>query len=111
MAFSAVPVEYVLFGLSCAIAGLGGFGRLLQTTEPINARNIAAYVIVHAFSGGGFAGIGYEYLGWKGRPLAMLGISALYGAGVVSTKWIMEVVARVLGLSAPGDHGNAPDKK
>jgi hypothetical protein len=92
-----------IFALSCAIGALGGFGRLLGKTDtPLTARNVGEAIIVHGCIGGGFAGVGYEYLGWKGRPLALLGFAALYGGGVVTAKFITGVIEGLLPNRKPG---------
>lgn len=94
----AWPPEY-LFLVCCLIAGIGGVSRLWGSDKPLTLRNYGHAFFLHGCLGGGFAGVGYEYLGWKGKPLAMLGLSALYGGGVVSAKLLTTVVERLFGVS------------
>ena len=96
----------IIFLCSCGVAALGGFGRLLGSDQPLTVRNVAHALLVHGTVGGGIAGVGYEYLGWKGRPFAALGFSALYGAGVVGTKLVASVAENALGvLQRGGERG------
>jgi hypothetical protein len=99
----------IIFLCSCGVAAVGGFGRLLGSDQPLTVRNMAHALLVHGTVGGGLAGVGYEYLGWKGRPLAMLGFSALYGGGVVGTRLIAQVAENAIGLLAKGGPGEPRD--
>lgn len=98
------PPEYI-FLCCCALGSIGGLGRLLDSDKPLSPRNCSSAVIIHGCIGGGFAGFGYEYLAWKGRPLAMLGCSALYGGGVISAGWIRGIVEGAIG----GRNNRGPD--
>lgn len=96
------PPELIFFA-SFAVAAIGGLGRLLQSELPLTPRSIVGAILFHGCIGGGFAGLGYEYLRWKGRPMAMLGVAALYGGGVITLRHITGVFERALGLQRGPD--------
>lgn len=104
------PPEY-LFLLACGVSGLAGYARLLGTDAPHTLRNVAHAVLLHGTVGGCFGGIGHDLLGWKGKPLAMVGFSGLYGAGLIAPAIISRIAEGALALKNAGGSDGKGDEK
>jgi hypothetical protein len=94
---AAWPPE-VIFLLACGVSAVAGFGRLLGTDAPLTIRNVAHAVLLHGTIGGCFAGVGYDYFGWKGKPLSMLGFSGLYGGGLIAPTIVARLAESAVGI-------------
>jgi hypothetical protein len=104
------PAELIWI-CSCGVAAVGGVGRLLGSDQRLSIRNISHAILFHGVVGGGLAGVGFAYLGWQQKPLAMLGFSALYGGGIVSPKIIGIVAENAIGLLNKPGGSDGPDDK
>lgn len=95
--------SWSIFAIAFAAAGLGGFSALLGSDRPLTLRSGTWAIFWHGSIGSGIGMLGYEYLGWKARPAAIVGFAFLWGAGIVSLEFIKTLVSRMLGGNGGSD--------
>jgi hypothetical protein len=81
-----------LFVYSMAFGALAAVGALLKSSEPVTLRSVAAAIIFHGTVAGALAICAYEGLSWQKYPLRCFGLAIFWGAGLISVKWIQEII-------------------
>ncbi len=92
-----------LYSCAFATAAVGGLGALFRSDKPLTVRTVIGETLFHGCSGAGLGAIGHEFW-WRARPGTVVGVSALYGAGLFSFAEIKAMLLRTLHSAPPESH-------
>ena len=75
---------------------------MFRSDKPLNVRTVLGETLFHGCAGAGLGAIGHEFW-WTSKPATVVGVAALYGAGLFSLSEVKATLLRTLYSPQPSN--------